>query len=130
MTKSLTLGLILDCDDLAEQGSHELIEWLELNPDVTLKKYLLKNSSPRRNYLASSLWSLIIYLESLFYRRYFSNYLEKPINFEDFFMLDVEVLCSSNFIYSSQFKSLQSDQIDLFLLLNFDEKMQDLCNAS
>ena len=130
MTKSLTLGLILDHDALAEQGSHELIKWLELNPEVTLKKYLLKNSSPRRNYLASSLWSLITYLESLFYRRYFANYLKKLMNLEDFFMLDIEVLCSSNFIYSSQFKSLQSDQIDLFLMLNFDEKMQDLCNAS
>jgi len=130
MTKLLKLGLIVDCNNLAEQGSHELIQWLEANPDIALQKYFLKNFSPQQKRLASYFWSFITYLESVFYRRYFDDYLNKPLNLDDFILLDAEVLNSSDFIHSNQFDSLQSDQIDLFFMLSFDERMQNLCSAS
>ena len=63
--KSMTLGLILDSPFLPKP-TVELLQWLEDNPNIKLKKFFLYKDNDKRNFISKNLWSLIIRFEKLF----------------------------------------------------------------
>jgi len=125
----LTLGLIVDSPFQA-QPTLELIEWIEENPHIKLKKFFLKTNTNKNNFLSRSIWNLIINLEKLFFSYYFKFFSDTSLDLSQYTILETDVINSDNFQNSDEYRVIKSKDIDLFFKLNFDEQVENLCKAS
>jgi len=127
--KLMTLGLIIDSPFLPKP-TLELLQWLEDNPNIKLKKFFLNKDNDKRNFISKNLWSLIICFEKLFFSRHFKLFPDLSLDLNEYSVLNSNAIYSDSFKETVEYEIIKSKDIDLFFILNFDEKIANLCDLS